>query len=151
MHAHPYSGSKFTRTDACVLAQSLTPSHTQLLIHASLTHSVNLFSPPTLTFTHLPTSLIHSLAHSLLCRRFLLISVREGTQPTNQLWYVDLQALPGFDKDAALDFTPYDYNSGPKALPVVKLVDDFEAAYEYVANEGMTFTFQTNYQAPLYR
>lgn len=83
--------------------------------------------------------------------RFLLISVREGTQPTNQLWYVDLQALPEFSKDAALDFTPYDYNSGPKALPVVKLIDDFEAAYDYVANEGMAFTFQTNYQAPLYR
>jgi len=77
--------------------------------------------------------------------------VREGTQPTNQLWYVDLQALPEFSKDAALDFTPYDYNSGPQALPVVKLVDDFEAAYDYVANEGMVFTFQTNYQAPLYR
>lgn len=83
--------------------------------------------------------------------RFLLISVREGTQPTNQLWYVDLKFLPEFEEDEALDFAPYDFNSGPMALPVAMLVDNFEASYEYVANEGMLFTFQTNYQAPLYR
>ena len=83
--------------------------------------------------------------------RFLLISVREGTQPTNQLWYVDLQSLPEFSKDKAIDFAPYDYKSGPKALPVVKLVDNFEAAYDYLANQGFVFTFQTNYNAPLYR
>ena len=83
--------------------------------------------------------------------RFLLISVREGTQPTNQLWYADLQSLPEFSKDKALDFTPYDYKSGPKALPLVKLVDNFEASYDYLANDGFDFTFQTNYEAPLYR
>ena len=86
-----------------------------------------------------------------LANRFLLISVREGTQPTNQLWYVDLQSLPEFSKEKAIDFAPYDYKSGPKALPVVKLVDNFEAAYDYLANEGFVFTFQTNYNAPLYR
>lgn len=77
--------------------------------------------------------------------------MREGTQPTNQLWYVDLKFLPEFEEDKALDFAPYDFNSGPMALPVAMLVDNFEASYEYVANEGMLFTFQTNYQAPLYR
>lgn len=118
---------------ACLLPPSLTHSRTH-----SLTHSPHYWL----------ATLFISLSN---CCRFLLISVREGTQPTNQLWYVDLQALPEFSKDAALDFTPYDYNSGPKALPVVKLIDDFEAAYDYVANEGMAFTFQTNYQAPLYR
>lgn len=83
--------------------------------------------------------------------RFLLISVAEGTQPTNQLWYVDLHSLPEFSPDTALDFAPYDFKSGPKALPVIKLVDTFEASYDYLANEGMVFTFQTNYHAPLYR
>lgn len=71
--------------------------------------------------------------------------------PTNQLWYVDLQALQGSEGKGALDFTPYDFHKDPKALPVVKLVDNFDAQYEYIANEGTTFTFQTNYKAPLYR
>lgn len=64
---------------------------------------------------------------------------------------MDLQSLPEFSKDKAVDFAPYDYNSHPKALPVVKLVDNFDAAYDYLANDGMVFTFHTNYGAPLYR
>ena len=80
-----------------------------------------------------------------------MISVAEGTQPTNQLWYVDLHSLPEFSQEQALDFSPYDFKSGPKPLPVVKLVDTFEASYDYVANDGTVFTFHTNYKAPLYR
>jgi len=138
---------------ARLLARSITHSLTHPLAH-SLTH------PLTHSLTRLLGRSLTCSPHYWLarfftfpstCCRFLLISVREGTQPTNQLWYVDLQALPEFSKDAALDFTPYDYNTGPKALPVVKLVDNFGAAYDYVANECMVFTFQTNYQAPLYR
>ena len=64
---------------------------------------------------------------------------------------MDLQSLPEFAKEAALDFGPYDFKSGPKALPVVKLVDDFKASYDYLANDGNVFTFHTNYEAPLYR
>ncbi len=37
---------------------------------------------------------------------------------------------------------------GSKKLPVVKLVDSLEASWVYVANEGTTFTLQTNYKAP---
>ena len=37
---------------------------------------------------------------------------------------------------------------GSKKLPVVKLVDGLEASWDYVANEGTTFTLQTNYKAP---
>lgn len=40
---------------------------------------------------------------------------------------------------------------GVRPLPLIKLVDNFEAQYEYVANEGSLFTFKTNLHAPRYR
>lgn len=40
---------------------------------------------------------------------------------------------------------------GVRPLPLTKLVDDFAAQWEYVANEGTTFTFKTNLSAPRYR
>lgn len=40
---------------------------------------------------------------------------------------------------------------GVRPLPLIKLVDNFEAQYEYVANEGSLFTFKTNLRAPRYR
>lgn len=36
-------------------------------------------------------------------------------------------------------------------LPWVKLIDNFDAEYEYVTNEGTVFTFKTNLDAPRYR
>lgn len=36
-------------------------------------------------------------------------------------------------------------------LPWVKLIDNFDAEYEYVTNEGTLFTFKTNLNAPRYR
>jgi prolyl oligopeptidase len=41
--------------------------------------------------------------------------------------------------------------AGSTPLPVVKLVDNFDASYDYVANEGTSFTFKTNLDAPRYR
>lgn len=36
-------------------------------------------------------------------------------------------------------------------MPWVKLIDNFDAEYEYVTNEDTLFTFKTNLDAPRYR
>ena len=58
---------------------------------------------------------------------YLVITVYQGTDVKNRVFYKDLKA-----KDA----------------PVVKLLDDFDAAYGFVGNEGSRFWFQTDLQAP---
>jgi len=62
--------------------------------------------------------------------RYLIISVSEGTDPKNRLYYKDLS-----QPDAA----------------VVKLFDDFDAEYTFIDNVGTTFYFHTNKDAPRYR
>lgn len=53
----------------------------------------------------------------------------------------------------ALDLALYDRKAaaGVRPLPLVKLVDNFDAQYSYVANEGPLMAFQTNLHAPRYR
>ena len=58
---------------------------------------------------------------------YLIITVYEGTDVKTRIYYKDLKA-----KDA----------------PVVKLLDDFDAAYTFVANEGTRLWFQTDLQSP---
>ncbi|HEX7333531.1 MAG TPA: prolyl oligopeptidase family serine peptidase [Pyrinomonadaceae bacterium] len=58
---------------------------------------------------------------------YLIITVFKGTDVKNRVYYKDLKA-----KDA----------------PVVQLLDDFDAAYGFVGNEGSRFWFQTDLQAP---
>jgi len=58
---------------------------------------------------------------------YLIITVFQGTDVKSRVFYKDLKA-----KDA----------------PVVKLLDDFDAAYSFVGNEGSRFWFQTDLQAP---
>jgi prolyl oligopeptidase len=57
---------------------------------------------------------------------YLMIAVYQGTDVKNRVYYKDLNA-----KDA----------------PVVKLLDDFDAAYTFIGNEGTRFWFQTDQQA----
>ena len=57
---------------------------------------------------------------------YLMIAVYQGTDVKNRVYYKDLKA-----KDA----------------PVVKLLDDFDAAYTFIGNEGTRFWFQTDQQA----
>ena len=69
--------------------------------------------------------------------RFLLISVTAGCEPTNQLWYTDIQTLPRNPATGALDLSTFDKRKGEEAeaLPITKIVSDFEASYDYVANK----------------
>jgi prolyl oligopeptidase len=58
--------------------------------------------------------------------RYLIISVWQGTDPKNRLYYKDLTV-----KDA----------------PVVKLIDNLEAAYNFIGNDGPVFWFRTDWEA----
>ncbi|XP_074656240.1 prolyl endopeptidase-like [Tubulanus polymorphus] len=70
------------------------------------------------------------------CGRYLLILIRKGCDPVNRLYYTDLEALP---------------NGIEGILPLVKIVDNFDAEYDYVTNNGTVFTFKTNHNAPRYK
>jgi prolyl oligopeptidase len=59
--------------------------------------------------------------------KYLVISVWQGTSPKNRLYYKDLTQA-----DA----------------PVVKLLDDFDAQYAFVDNDGPVFWIQTDLDAP---
>ena len=58
---------------------------------------------------------------------YLIITVEQGTSPKNRLYYKDL--------------------SKPDAQ-VVKLLDDFDAQYQFIDNDGPVFWFQTDLDAP---
>ncbi len=59
--------------------------------------------------------------------RYLIISVWKGSNPQVRIYYKDLE-----NKDAE----------------VVKLIDNFEQAYNFIGNDGSTFLFQTDLDAP---
>jgi prolyl oligopeptidase len=59
--------------------------------------------------------------------RYLMISVWQGTDPKNRVFYKDLQ-----DKDAK----------------VVELINELEAAYNFIGNDGPLFWFRTDLDAP---
>ena len=70
------------------------------------------------------------------CGRYLLLTPEEGCDPKNRLFYCDLAAI-NYNVTGKLDF--------------VKVVDNFDAQYEYITNEGTLFTFKTNLNAPRYK
>jgi len=73
--------------------------------------------------------------------RYLIISVWLGTSPKNLLFYKDLQKT---DLQKT-DLQNSDTNSNSD---VVELVSEFEAQYSLIDNEGTTFWFQTDLDAP---
>ncbi len=65
---------------------------------------------------------------------YLILNVSKGTDPKNRLYYKPISAAPDL-----------------KTLgdgKVVKLLDDFDASYNFVGNEGSTFFFTTDLKAP---
>src|SRR5687768_15669222 len=63
---------------------------------------------------------------------FAIIHVWEGTDPKNRLYFIDL-----------------DSPTRPRiTAPVVKLIDEADAAYRFVQNEGPTFILRTDHEAP---
>jgi prolyl oligopeptidase len=63
---------------------------------------------------------------------FAVIHVWEGTDPKNRVYFIDLNA-PTRPRITA---------------PVVKLIDEADAAYRFVQNEGLTFILRTDLDAP---
>ena len=64
--------------------------------------------------------------------RYAVYSVWLGTDRRNRIYYQDL----GSARQPKLD------------APVVRLLDDFDAAYEFVGNDGPVFYFSTDLNAP---
>ncbi|MDB6137884.1 MAG: family peptidase [Verrucomicrobiaceae bacterium] len=62
--------------------------------------------------------------------RYLIITVSQGTDPRNRVYYKDLQH-PGAE--------------------VVELLNDFDADYNFIDNNGPVFFFNTDLEAPRYR
>jgi prolyl oligopeptidase len=59
--------------------------------------------------------------------RYLIIHVWKGTEQKNRVFYKEL---------------------GKADAPVVELLNDFDASYAFIANEGPVFWFETNLDAP---
>ncbi|XP_020093723.1 prolyl endopeptidase-like isoform X2 [Ananas comosus] len=74
--------------------------------------------------------------------KYALLSIEESCDPVNKLYYCDLSSLPhGLEG----------FKGTNELLPFVKLIDNFEASYQEVANDDTEFTFLTNKGAPKYK
>ena len=62
--------------------------------------------------------------------RYLIIHVSQGTDPKSRVYYKDLAVADG---------------------KVVELLNDFDAAYDFLDNDGAVFFFRTDLAAPRYR
>ncbi len=62
--------------------------------------------------------------------RFLIISVWKGTDPKNLVFYKDLQS------------------GGEMGTKAVELINEFDAAYSFIGNDGPVFWFRTDLNAP---
>lgn len=74
--------------------------------------------------------------------KFLIVVVYDGCDPVNRFYYADIAKAAGGD---------IEMGDGVLHGRVVRLIDNFDAEYEYIANDGRTFHFKTNLDAPRYR
>lgn len=73
--------------------------------------------------------------------QFVFLYIYEGCDPVNKLYYCDISTLPGGIQGC----------KEKKHLPFIKLIDNFEAMYQVIANDETVFTFLTNKDAPKYK
>ncbi|CAK8569150.1 unnamed protein product [Lathyrus sativus] len=74
--------------------------------------------------------------------KYLLLYISDGCDPVNKLYYCDVTNLPSIFEG---------FRSENSVLPFVKLIDNFDAKYDYIANDDTVFTFLTNKDAPKYK
>jgi prolyl oligopeptidase len=67
--------------------------------------------------------------------RYLILAMAFGTDDRNRFFYVDLEDPESPNVDGE----------------VVRLIDVFDATYDFVGNDGPVFYFRTNLEAPRYR
>lgn len=74
---------------------------------------------------------------------YLVFTVNRNEE-FNQLWIVDSSDLPVSPVTGALDFSSFKGQCGNvSALPIIKLVDNFDAVYELLFTDGEIFTIAT--------
>ncbi|MED6106352.1 hypothetical protein PIB30_004126 [Stylosanthes scabra] len=74
--------------------------------------------------------------------KYVLLYISEGCDPVNKLYYFDMSELPNGMES---------FRNKSNLLPFVKLIDNFDAQYHVIANDGTAFTFLTNKDAPKYK
>ncbi|KAG2243297.1 hypothetical protein Bca52824_094866 [Brassica carinata] len=74
--------------------------------------------------------------------KFLIMSIEEGCDPVNKLYYCDLSSLSGGLES---------FRGSSSFLPFIKLVDTLDAQYSIISNDETLFTFLTNKDAPKYK
>ena len=74
------------------------------------------------------------------------VGVRQEESPRS-----DLRQLPVKPDAGCLDLSRFDVYHGKEQLPLNKFIDNFDAAFSYIANEGSEIFLHTNLEAPRYR
>ncbi|TVU10909.1 hypothetical protein EJB05_44464, partial [Eragrostis curvula] len=71
--------------------------------------------------------------------KYIILYIYDGCDPVNKLYYCEMSSFPqGIEG----------FRGTQEMLPFVKLMDNFDAQYHIVANDGNEFTFLTNKSAP---